>query len=287
MFLSRGLFESSPVRFKIELNGSFVMHRKILSAAAVLVIALLMSMTGRGGGNFYVPVLVASGIPMLEASTSGQLILICSALAALFIFQKKRTVDWKLALVIDPPTDIMAFVGGWLAHNFSGSLLKFIFSGLLVLAGFFMLRPARERPMRDGPGLWKRKFGEYTYTVNLWTAIPITAATGFFAGMIGVSGGSFKIPLMVLFCGVPMRIAVGTSSAMVAVTALMGFTGHAIAGDFNPLLALPLVPAALAGGLLGGRFSLKTDPTRLKLIFALTSLGAALFMALNAALSAS
>jgi uncharacterized protein len=257
-----------------------------LTPLFIFIIAVLMSMTGRGGGNFYVPILLASGVPILQASTSGQLILVATAIAASVIYHKHRTVDWKLALVIDPPTDIMAFVGGLWAHRLPGTALKFVFASLLVLAAFFMLRPFRERDYQDGRrfGFWNRTFGDFRYRVNLWLAIPITAATGLVAGMVGISGGSFKIPLMVLACGVPMRIAVGTSSVMVAATALMGFAGHAAAGDFNPAVAIPVMIVAVAGGIIGGRFSLKTDARKLKMIFAFTTLGAAVFMYASALL---
>jgi len=256
-------------------------------AIAVLIISVVMSMTGRGGGNFYVPVLVATGAGMHQAASSGQLILVATALAALLIFQKNKTVDWKLALVIDPPTDAMALLGGYYAHEFSGTMLKFVFAGLLVLAGFFMLRPAQERPLVDTErfGFWRRRFGGHTYVVNLWLVIPITALTGLVAGAVGISGGSFKVPLMVLACGVPMRVAVGTSSAMVAATALMGFLGHQAGGDVSVHSALPLAALAVAGGLIGGKFALKTRPKNLKKIFAYTTLGAAVFMAVSAVLA--
>lgn len=73
--------------------------------------------------------------------------------------------------------------------------------------------------------------------------------------MVGISGGSFKIPLMVLLCGVPMKIAVGTSSLMVGLTALMGFLGHSIAGHFDWRIALPVAIAGLLGGVVGGKIS--------------------------------
>lgn len=168
--------------------------------------------------------MIATGSTIHQAATTGQLILVATAIAALLIFQKHKTVDWKLALVIDPPTDIMAFFGGYYAHTFSSIALKLVFAGLLVTASFFMLFPIKELTAGNKRqlGFWQRQYGSYEYTVNLWLAIPVTAATGFVAGMVGISGGSFKVPLMVLACGVPMRIAVGTSSAMVAATALTG-----------------------------------------------------------------
>jgi len=258
-----------------------------VTAMVTLCIAILMAMTGRGGGNFYVPVLIAAGATMHEAATTGQLILVATAVTALLIFQKHKTVDWKLALVIDPPTDIMAFVGGYYAHTFSDVVLKLVFAGLLVLASLLMLRPVQERTSKNQRrlGFWQRRYGNYKYVVNLWLTIPITAASGFAAGMVGVSGGSFKIPLMVLACGVPMRIAIGTSSAMVAATALMGFLGHTVSGDFNPTWTIPLAIVAVMGGLLGANFSVKARPEKLKLIFAYTTLAAAVFMFTNAAMS--
>jgi len=258
-----------------------------VATVAVFVIGVLMAMTGRGGGNFYVPTLVAAGSTMHEAATSAQFTMACTAAAALLVFQSNRIVDWKLALVIDPPTDVMALAGGYFAHTFGGGELKLIFAGLLVVAGFLMLRPVRDRSPLEGRriGLWRRKFGDREYVVNLWLAIPATAATGFVAGMVGISGGSFKVPLMVLACGVPMRVAVGTSSAMVAATALMGFIGHSAGGDLNLHWAVPVAFAGLLGGLAGGAFSLRTNPETLKKLFAYTTLAAAVFMAVSAVIA--
>jgi len=263
------------------------MWRLAIAFVATLIIAASMAMTGRGGGNFYVPVLVACGMPILQAATAGQCMLVATAVAAALVFQRRRTIDWKLALVIDPPTDIMALIGGYYAHLLNGAILKVVFAGLLVLAAFLMLRPVRERRLGEKKrfGLWRRRSGDYDYVVNLWLTVPIAAATGLVAGMVGISGGSFKVPLMVLACGVPMRIAVGTSTAMVAATAFMGLLGHTAAGDFNALWAIPMTIAAVLGGLLGGALSLRTRPENLKKIFAYTTLGAAVFMALNAWLS--
>jgi len=262
----------------------------LIISILILLIAITMAMVGRGGGNFYVPLLVGAGLPMRQSATTAQLILFVTAIAATMIFHKRKTVDWMLALVIDPPTDIMAFVGGYYAHKFSGPTLKLIFAGLLVIAGLAMLLPKPSDRLINGKkrfGFWERKYGDYNYTVNLWLAIPITAFVGFAAGMVGISGGSFKIPLMVLACGVPMRIAVGTSSVMVAVTAICGFFGHAVKGDFNPAWAIPACVVALIGGIIGGFFSLKTKPENLKKIFAFTTIAAAVFMAVNAFLSVS
>ncbi|MBN2552709.1 MAG: sulfite exporter TauE/SafE family protein, partial [Spirochaetales bacterium] len=119
----------------------------IIVAAVVFALAVLMTMTGRGGGNFYVLVLVLAGQAIHQAATTGQLILMLSALTGMLVFHKHKMVDWKLALVIDPPTDLMAFVGGYLSAYVSGITLKFILAGVLVLAGFLMLLKVKNRPI--------------------------------------------------------------------------------------------------------------------------------------------
>ena len=242
-----------------------------------------MSMVGKGGGNFYILAMAAAGISMHYAASTSQLTMLFTSVAALLVFHKHKKLDWKLALIIDPPTDIMAFVGGYVAGGFSGNAMKIIFSVLLVLVSLFMFLPVKERDIKKANrfGYWKRTFGNHRYVVNLWLAIPITASVGFFAGMIGISGGTFKIPLMVLACGVPIEIAVGTSSAMVAVTALMGLMGHSLSGHFNPLLSFPIAGIALIGGIMGSRLAVKSKPKNLKSIFTIINLISATLMLLS------
>jgi uncharacterized membrane protein YfcA len=92
-----------------------------------------------------------------------------------------------------------------------------------------------------------------TYIIDLRVAVPLTLAAGFFSGMVGISGGSFLVPLMVVGCGVAVRVAVGTATVTLVATALAGFTGNALHGGFSPELALPAAMAAVVGGILGGK----------------------------------
>lgn len=156
---------------------------------------------------------------------------------------------------------------------------------MLLIAGIVMLIPVSEhRTFTENKKFCViriRCFAE-VYSVNLWVAMPVTILTGFGSGMVGVSGGSFLVPLMVLACGVPMHTAVGTASTLIAVTAFMGFAGHAVQGDFNPSWAIPLAIITVVGGILGGKLALSTKPKHLKKLFAYTNWLAALFMIVNA-----
>jgi uncharacterized membrane protein YfcA len=251
----------------------------------VFAVAITMTMVGKGGGNFYVVILALASVPMHQAAATGQFILFAASVAALIVFQKNRVVALPLAICIGILVSLPALGGGYFSHLFSGFSLKMIFAGMLVAAGIVMMIPVPEKSLsssRGHFGYWHLRSGSETYPVNLWIAAPVTILTGFGSGMVGVSGGSFLVPLMVLACGVPMHTAVGTASTLIAATSLMGFSGHAIRGDFNPSWAIPLALITVFGGIIGGKFAMKTKPKHLKELFACTNWAAAIFMVINA-----
>src|SRR6056297_2818718 len=96
--------------------------------AIILLIAITMAMVGKDGGNFYVITLVLAGVAMHQAASTSQAIMLGTSVAAMLIFSKNKKVDWKLALIIDPPTDIMAFIGGYFASKIEGNSLKIVFA---------------------------------------------------------------------------------------------------------------------------------------------------------------
>lgn len=250
----------------------------------IFIVAITMTMVGKGGGNFYVVILAIANIPMHEAATTGQFILFSASVAAMIIFQKNKSVSWILAILVGSFTSLSALGGGYYSHLFSGFSLKLIFAAMLIIAGFVMLIPvAEEHKVLENKhfGIINIKSGGKIYSVNLWIALPITILTGIGSGMVGVSGGSFLVPLLVLACKVPMHTAVGTASVLIAMSSLMGFTGHAVQGDFNPHWAIPSAFVTIIGGIIGGKFALQSKPKHLKKLFAYTNWLAAFFMICN------
>lgn len=242
----------------------------IILSATFLGVSLFFSMLGMGGGMFYVPILFFVKTPIHDAAAISLSLILATSLSALFVFLKNKLVDWKLAAVIDPPTDIMAFVGGYFSAYVSESALETALVCVLVIAGMFMIKRGSPKPLCPKEKTWwcwDRNFNGRSYRVNLLLTLPITAGIGVLSGMLGITGGVIKLPLMVLFCGVPMDIAIATSTVMVAVTALFGLSGHILAGHFNLSMIAPLVVAAFIGGQIGSRLSIKSDKTKLKKVF--------------------
>ncbi len=239
-----------------------------LLAAIFFAISSVVSMIGMGGGTLYVPILLFAGFTIKQAPAISLILILGTSSAALFTFWRSRKVDWKLALVIDPPTDVMAFAGGYFSALIPEAILKLTLICILMIAGALMLKK-RAKPLVQTAGknrswYWHRDFDGIKYAVNLPLVLTATALTGVLSGMLGISGGIIKLPIMVLLCGVPMDIAVATSTVMVAATALSGLAGHVVNGQVLWSNGLALAAAAVLGGLLGSNISLKTDKAKLK-----------------------
>lgn len=252
----------------------------IAAAGAILAVSIAFSMVGLGGGVLYVPILLILGVNIHNAAIISLFMIAVMSISAAIIYYRRSAIDWKLALVIEPPIAALAFIGGLLAHYMDATVLKITFAGVLVVASILMMKQIKERK-KDIPyswGYWKRKVGDIGYSVHLSGLVPVTTTAGFVSGMIGVGGGIFNLPAMVLIGQIPMRIAIGTSSLMVAITSIAGFSGHMITGSFDFLTALPLAVVAFIGGFLGSNLSSNVRVPILKVFVALILFSVSIWM---------
>jgi S1-C subfamily serine protease/uncharacterized membrane protein YfcA len=238
-----------------------------------LVASIVFTMLGVGGGFLYVPILLSCGIDFHTAATSSLLMLTTAQISALYIFFRSGLVDLKLVIMLELPTMIGAFTGGVFSEQFNVTLLAIMFSCTLFLASYIMLQDQVQlegfgKSFGMSPWIWDREFRGYAYSVDMMVAFPLTFAVGFMGGVLGLGGGWLIIPIVVVLFGVPMKIAVATSSLMVPITGFAGFLGHSVLGHFEPKLALPLCVIAVIGAQIGSRMSLSTESSLLRFIFA-------------------
>ena len=87
----------------------------------------------------------------------------------------------------------------------------------------------------------------------------IGLAAGVFSALFGVGGGIVAVPLLVLFAGIPERVATATSLGAIGITALAGVVIFGFRGDvdvgYAALVGLPAAAGALAGTWLQQRVS--------------------------------
>ncbi len=251
----------------------------------VFFISGIASLVGLGGGVLYVPLLLALGLPFANAAATSLVAVVATSASASVSYFRSHRIDWRLILMLEPLSLAGAFAGGMFAGHISGFILKIVFSGFLMVICYLMLRvPVAEASMVDPsePAASASSLKERDYRIKLPLLMPLMALAGGISGMLGIAGGTLKIPAMVLVGGVPMGIAVGTSAAMVGMTAVAGLAGHFAAGHLSLSLLLPVVIAALLGGQIGPRISQRMKLSWLRTVFAFFLLLVSLIMLVEA-----
>ena len=81
--------------------------------------------------------------------------------------------------------------------------------------------------------------------------VGIGLAAGVFSALFGVGGGIIVVPLLILFAGLPTRVATATSLGAIVITALAGVIAFGVRGEIEPwhaaLVGLPAAGGALLG----------------------------------------
>lgn len=244
----------------------------VLAIIIFFAVSILLSMVGLGGGAFYVPVLTAMGYGFQDAATLSLFLIMLTGFSAFSRFQAAQLVDWQLALVMDFFTDVGAFSGGFQSNHFHDNILIIIFGILLIIASFFILkmqnRGKQKVILKTGFGFWVRDFAGNRYSIYVPAIIPITFLIGYLSGLLGIAGGLLKIPIMVLWFGVPAKIAVATSSLMVGLTGMLGFGGHLFTISFDWWMAIGMGIVVIVGGQIGSKVSITLAEKKVKKILA-------------------
>ena len=96
---------------------------------------------------------------------------------------------------------------------------------------------------------------------------PIGIVIGSIAGLVGIGGGIWLSPLLILSrLAVPKRVA-ATTSFFILTNSISGFAGHALSKPIDFELVLPLLIVVMIGGFLGSRVgSLKIDHNVMRVI---------------------
>ena len=104
------------------------------------------------------------------------------------------------------------------------------------------------------------------------------AAAGIVGALLGLGGGVFLVPLLVLVLDVPMRLAVGISLTTVIATSSVVSSARAGRSLINLRLGMLLEVATTAGGLTGGIVAAMLATATLQRLFGLIAILSALSM---------
>lgn len=86
---------------------------------------------------------------------------------------------------------------------------------------------------------------------GLLPLILLGIAAGLLSGLFGIGGGTIIVPALVLWLGMPQKLAAGTSVTAILPTAVIGAISYAVQGNVDWIAALCLAVGIVIGAQLG------------------------------------
>jgi uncharacterized membrane protein YfcA len=261
---------------------------------AIMLVAVFAgffgSMLGVGGGIVMVPVLtLVFDVPVKEAIATSIVCVIATSSMAQPAFVSKGMTNMRLAMFLEVATVAGAVAGGITAVLVDARLLQICFAAILVYVAWQMNR-RRDDATPEHTGVLESAYfdratgRDVSYGVRrLPLGFALSVIAGNVSGLLGVGGGAFKVPVMNLIMGVPLKATIATSNLMIGVTGAASATIFYGRGFLDPRHAVPAALGILLGALLGPHVAMRLNARTLARIFQIVLLVFAAAMILRAA----
>ncbi len=222
----------------------------------VALAAAVYSSVGHGGASAYLAILSLFGVPPAEMSTSALLLNVLVAGVATVTYARAGHLSprlvWPFAITSIPS----AYLGGWL--RVSPRAYTLLLGAALLAAAVRLWWTPSERAPRP---------------VALPVALASGAGIGILSGIVGIGGGIFLSPLMILAGWAGAKQTAAASAVFIVVNSIAALAGRVARGTFVVGDMGPLVVAALLGGLVGSRIGAhRLLPEQVRRVLALTLL---------------
>ena len=249
--------------------------REILIIALAMATSSLGAIGGLGGAIILVPLLTLGGMSVSSAAPLGLVSVIAGSVAAGRRQVRDGTVNHRFAVVTELGATSGAVIGVFLSGSLSDRILLWCLAGFAVAAAVL---GARRKGMRWQPdaslslddvgerrgslaGAYQLDGAVVPYEPSRMTlGVGLMTLAGVVTGLAGVGGGFLKTPLSSEVMRLPAKVAAGTSTFTIGLTAsvalvLMAINGRIVAAD-----AALVVLGALIGGTVGARVQRKLAP---------------------------
>jgi len=227
-------------------------------------ISFIYSSVGFGGGSSYIAILVLLGISLFAVPPVAQILNIIVAGMAVISFAKAKHLSLKFTLPFLSSIPF-AFFAGTIALPERHIALIFVLALFAASAALFFsgIRGRFERLQEKkakGLGVWD-------FRKILLIGLPTGAILGVVAGLVGIGGGIWLSPLLILSGMADPKRAAATSSVFIVANSVSGFLGQSVSKPIDVLILLPLALVVLAGGVLGSRLgALRLDHDKIRII---------------------
>ncbi len=230
-------------------------------------IGLSLGLIGGGGSIITVPVLVyVLGVAVDRAVGMSLAVVGATALVGALLHGRRGAVAWRTGALFASSGIATAYLGSRLTRMVPPPVLLLIFAALMLVVAGVML--VRKDPGPDA----------LPHRASLPRSVFSGLGVGFLTGFLGVGGGFLIVPALVLFGGLTMKDAIGTSLFVIAVNCAAGLLGHITEGALDARLTLLVTALAVGGALVGTALSHRVHPAGLRRIFAWFVVAVALFL---------
>ncbi|SFM32722.1 sulfite exporter TauE/SafE family protein [Methanolobus profundi] len=213
----------------------------IILALIVFCTSTLFSMIGLGGAIFYVPFFYWLTGDFISSVTIALLLNTVTSGSAAITYIRKGMVDFKVAIPFIIASMTGAQIGAYFTQVIPVSLLLFALTILMIFVGEEMIFSKAQL-------LYK---GKHFSDHRRYPAIIVAGfVIGTIAGMIGVGGGTFVVPLL-LVLGFTIKRAAASSGFIVLFTSLSAFVAHASSWDPEIHMLAAVAIASFFGAQLG------------------------------------
>jgi len=244
---------------------------------AAIAIGVLASLLGIGGGVFMTPLLLLGGFVLTQPEAAGTSIaaVVFTGLSASIAYFRRRAIDFRVGWIFMVPAIAGVYVGYLVGNVVGAAWLTIAFGAFLLYPAGLMLADKSTKELTERSG--GRSTGARFYL--------LAAVLGLIAGTVtklfGIGGGTVFVPSLVLFLGFDIVTAVATSLFVMIPTAIFGSVLSHVQGNLHPELALPLILGIVIGAQIGPRIGSRIPKARLRQLFGLVLLYAAVNMVLK------
>lgn len=253
------------------------------------LVGLSLGLTGGGGAIFAVPLLVygLAVDPRQAVGISLAAVGMTSAIGFLRRYQSGQ-VELVVGLMFAVAGMMGAPIGSWLSGQIPESLLLALFAVLMFAVAAHMWRKAGAEMLpvacavdeADGPTCRRDPTGELRLNSPCAVLLGgVGVACGVLSGLFGVGGGFIIVPALVLFSGMAIHRAVGTSLLVIALVSASGVASHVLAGREIPFdMTLLFVVGGVLGMFVGSGVGARLPGLALQKTFAVAIVAVAIYV---------
>lgn len=244
----------------------------LLGLLLCAAIGVSLGLLGGGGSIITLPVLVyALGVEPRSAVGMSLAVVGATSLVGTVLHARRGALRPRTGLTFAAAGVPTALAGARLTHLLAPQALLLAFAALMLVVAAVLLTRRRRGP--------EEPTGDGGHRPRPGREIAAGAGVGFLTGFLGVGGGFLILPALVVFGGLPMHQAVGTSLLVIAVNCAAGLVGHLTAGGFAPGLTAAVTALAVAGSFAGTALAHRVPASRLRRGFAWLVAGVGLWLA--------